>query len=238
MQLLLVRTPCPRYYEALDEVFATPELQTVLANNAQLMSELSKHTGLQIRTPDDVQSLYSTLRAEHEYGLKLPEWTHQYYPHRLESLTELSYIYNVYTDEMKRIKAGPFMRKMISEWKAKRNNAIKPKDSKIYLYTGHDSTVVNVLAAIGVWQQQIPVYGIMGIFELLEDTRSGEWGVQMYLRTSDKSGAVPLTLPGCKQHFCPLDQFIALTAEIATPLSASDCLAKNSNFTPPPASGP
>lgn len=201
------------------------------------MRELTNHTGLSIQTPDDVQSLYSTLRAEDEYGLKLPDWTAKYYPNRLVSLTELSYIYNVYTDEMKRIKAGPFMRKMIAEWLAKRDNTIRPKDSKIYLYTGHDSTVVNILAAIDVWKQQIPVYGIMGIFELLEDTRSGEWGVQMYLRTSQRSGAIPLTLPGCN-HFCPLDQFIALTAKIAAPLNPSDCLAKNINFTPPPASGP
>lgn len=232
-----MRTPCPRYYEALDEVFDTADLKRVMSDNEELLSELTKHSGMPITTPDDVQSLYSTIRAESEYGLSLPDWTADYYPQRLVSLTELSYIYNVYTDELKRLKAAPFMGKMIKEWQSKRDATIRPKDSKIYLYTGHDSTIVNILSAIGVWHQQLPVYGIMGMFELLEDTKSGEWGVQMYLRTSAKSGAIPLTIPGC-YHFCPLDKFIILTEHIAQPLDETDCLAKNENFTAPPASGP
>lgn len=233
----MVRTPCPRYYEAVDEVFATAELQKVLSDNEQLLAELSNHTGMPIKTPDDVQSLYSTLRAESEYGLNLPDWTATYHPQRLESLTELSYIYNVYTDELKRLKAGPFWRKMIGEWQSKVTATIRPTDAKIYLYTGHDSTIVNVLAAVGVWQQQLPVYGIMGIFELLQDRSSGEWGVQMYLRTSAKSGAIPLTIPGC-EHFCPLNKVVDLVEHITKTLDESECLAKNVNFMPPPASGP
>lgn len=237
MQLLLVRTPCPRYYEALKEVFETPELKQVQSDNEELYKELTELTGMDIKTPDDIQSLYSTLRAETEYGLKLPEWTKKFYPDKLLNLSELSYIYNVYTDELKKFKAGPFLQKMINEWNQKKDAVIKPKDRKIFLYTGHDSTVVNILHAIGVWEQQLPVYGIMAMFEFLQDTKTGEYGVSIYLRNSPKSGAIPLTIPGC-DHFCPLDKFIELTKKLIVVDKASECAAKDKNFTTPPPSGP
>lgn len=235
--MLLVRTPCPRYYEALKEVFESPELKQVQNDYEEIYNELTELTGMEIRTPDDIQSLYSTLRAESEYGLKLPEWTKKFYPDKLVNLTELSYIYNVYTDEMKKFKAGPFLQKMINEWNQKRDGVIKPKDRKIFLYTGHDSTVVNILHAIGVWEQQLPVYGIMAIFELLEDSKTGEYGIQIYLRNSPKSGAIPLTIPGCEQ-FCPLDKFIELTRKFIVVDKVSECAARDTNFTTPPPSGP
>lgn len=235
--MLLVRTPCPRYYEALKEVFESPELKQVESDNDELYNELTQLTGMDIKTPDDIQSLYSTLRAESEYGLKLPDWTKKFYPDKLVNLTELSYIYNVYTDELKKFKAGPFLEKMINEWKQKKDGVIKPKDRKIFLYTGHDSTVVNILHAIGVWEQQLPVYGIMGIFELLQDNKTGEYGIQIYLRNSPKSGAIPLTIPGCDQ-FCPLDKFIELTKKFIIVDKASECAPKDKSFTTPAPSGP
>lgn len=237
MQLLLVRTPCPRYHEALDEVFKTAELQKVLAENAQMFKELTEYTGMPISTPDDVQSLYSTLRAEIEYGLSLPEWTANYYPKRLLELTEKSYLYNVHTDELKMLKAGPFLGKLIAEWQGKRNEKIKPAQRKMFLYAGHDSTVVNILAAIGVWKQQLPVYGIMAIFELLEDVETKEWGVRISLRRSGEREATPLTIPGCDQ-FCPLDKFVEITRRLISSDFTRDCRAKNEHFVTPPPSGP
>ncbi|KAJ6643108.1 Testicular acid phosphatase like, partial [Pseudolycoriella hygida] len=61
--LLLVRNPCPRYYEALKEVFETPVMREMQRENVELYRQLTSHTGMPIKTPDDIQSLYSTLRA-------------------------------------------------------------------------------------------------------------------------------------------------------------------------------
>jgi prostatic aicd phosphatase len=61
--LLLVREACPRYHEELERVMRE-EVREDLERNANLFDELTKITGLSIRTPDDVQSLYSTLKAE------------------------------------------------------------------------------------------------------------------------------------------------------------------------------
>lgn len=218
-------------------MFQTPELRAVLADNADLFAELTAHTGMPIATPDDVQSLYSTLRAEAELGLELPGWAAAYYPDRLLPLTERSYMYNVHTDELKKLKGGPFVRKMLHEWQQRSAGKLQPADRKMFLYTGHDSTVVNVLAALDVWQQQLPVYGIMAIFELLEDERTHEWGVQIYLRSSANGGAVPLTIPGC-EHFCPLAQLEQLTQKLVQVDARKECEPRNKDFTTPPPSGP
>lgn len=61
--LLLVRTPCPRYHEELERVFAE-DIAEELKADKPLYEELTKITGLTIKTPDDIQSLYSTLKAE------------------------------------------------------------------------------------------------------------------------------------------------------------------------------
>lgn len=64
LQLLLGRYPCPRYQEELDRVFGTAEVQSIIKSNKGLLEYASTQSGLTITTPDDAQSLYSTLRAE------------------------------------------------------------------------------------------------------------------------------------------------------------------------------
>lgn len=232
-----MRTPCPRYHEAVEEVLASDEVKKVLEDNANMFAELTKLTGLSIKTPDDIQSLYGTLRAETEFGLELPKWTKNYYPDKLLNLTELSYMYNVHTSELKALKAGPFIHKLVTEFESKRNSTSKPNMLKISLYTGHDSSVVNILSGLNVWSQQLPSYGIMALFELVRDKKTGELGVQMYLRHSDTNDAIPLTMPGC-EHFCPLDKFIEIGQKVIPYDRVAACAARNKDFVTPSPSGP
>ncbi|CAD7077103.1 unnamed protein product [Hermetia illucens] len=233
--LLLVRTSCPRYYEAVEEVLQLPEVKSVIDKYRPMMKQLEKITGMKIKTPEDVGSLFSTLKAEQEYGLELPPWTKEYFPDKLIELSELSYIYNVYTDELQRVKGGPFLKKMFKEWVEKRDNKLSPKDRKLFIYTGHDSTVVNILSALKIWEQQYPVYAIMSMFELYKDKKTGEYGVEVYLRNTTAGEPTPLTIPGCTFH-CPLDKVIELAQPIVK--EEASCTAKNSEFTEPPPSGP
>lgn len=233
---MLVRKQCPRYHEAVEEVIASQNVQNVLDENKEMFEELTKLTGMPIKTPDDIQSLYGTLRAESEYGLKLPQWTKQYYPDKLTNLTDLSYIYNVYTNEMKQMKAGPFIKKMVEQFEQKRDGTLK--DLQISLYCGHDSSIVNVLAGLDVWEQQFPTYGIMAMFELVRDKKSNEVGVQIYLRNSATSGAIPLAIPDC-EHFCPLDKFVEIANRVIPKDHKALCTnTVNKDYVTPPPSGP
>lgn len=64
LQLLLVRIDCPRYHEERQKIMNSTEVLEELNTYSDLYSYLSNHTGLTIRDPDDVQSIYSTLKAE------------------------------------------------------------------------------------------------------------------------------------------------------------------------------
>uniref|UniRef100_T1GPQ3 Acid phosphatase n=1 Tax=Megaselia scalaris TaxID=36166 RepID=T1GPQ3_MEGSC len=66
--LLLVRTPCPRYYEARDDVYKLPEIASLHEKYKDMMKELSDHTGKHIENAEDVADVYTTLLAEKEFA--------------------------------------------------------------------------------------------------------------------------------------------------------------------------
>ncbi|KAL7734385.1 hypothetical protein ACLKA6_010718 [Drosophila palustris] len=236
--LLLVRTPCPRYFEALHEVYEKPEVKAEIAPYLDMFKELASHTGLSFNEPEDVQSLYLTLLAEQEWGLDLPDWTKEYFPEKMQFLTEQSYVYNVYTPEMQKIKAGPFLKKMFDEMQQKRNETLKPDRRKLFIYTGHDSTVVNVLSALKIWERQLPRYSVMALFELHKNKETGDYWVEIYFRNNQKAPAEKLTVPGCDFQ-CPLDKLLELAKDVVpTEADAKRCDAQNEQFTEPPLRGP
>lgn len=231
--LLLVRTSCPRYHEESQRVFAE-DLKDELDSYSSLFKELTNITGLEIKTPDDVQSLYSTLKAEEGYGLKLPEWTKNYYPDKLKPLTDLSYVYNAYNSRLKRLKGGVFVKKAIQDWNQKIDGKLK---QKIFLYAGHDSTVTNILSAFNVWETQFPDYGITAMLEFSQHKKTGEYGIEIFLRNTTRSQPYSLTIPGCSQ-FCSLSDLKDLLQENIPADWNKECKAQNENFTEPPLGGP
>lgn len=234
--LLLVRTSCPRYHEAATAVLESAEVRKILTDNQQLFDNLTQITGLSIKTPDDVQSLYSTLRAESEFGLTLPKWTRDYYPEKLLPLTKLSYVLNVYNDELKKLKGGPFLKKTLAEWDAVIANEDNPKNKKIFVYAGHDSTVVNLLSVFNVWREQFPNYAIMGILELHKHKRTGQFSVRIFQKNVGEA-PIPLTIPGCSRR-CPVDQLKELLKSHVPIDMVQDCKAKDGGFEEPPPKGP
>ncbi|XP_063699603.1 venom acid phosphatase Acph-1-like isoform X2 [Culicoides brevitarsis] len=232
--LLLVRTSCPRYSEELANVLKSGEILEIIERSQTLFEELHNITGNNFKTPDDIQDLYSTLKAEHEFGLVLPEFIRDYFPHRLQELTDLSYIVNVYNDELKKIKGGPFLKKTLNEWKLRAANNTDVK--KMYLYVGHDATVVNVMSAFNVWAPQFPDYATTGVFELYQNKKTGVWGVQILLNKND-AGTQLLNIPGCENP-CPLDKLETLLANHIPGDMAEECKPLQEGFTDAPNRGP
>ncbi|XP_039448381.1 prostatic acid phosphatase [Culex pipiens pallens] len=234
--LLLVRKSCPRYHEAANAVLESGEIRQLMVDNLELFDNLTRITGMDIRTPDDVQSLYATLRAESEFGLTLPEWTRDYYPEKLLPLTKLSYVLNVYNDELKKLKGGPFLKKTLAEWDAVIANEESPKNKKMFVYAGHDSTVVNLLSVFNVWREQFPNYAIMGLLELHKHKRTGEYTVRIFQKNVGEP-PIPLTIPGCAKR-CPVDQLKELLKSHVPIDMVEDCKAHGDGFEEPPPRGP
>lgn len=230
-KMLLVRIPCPRYYEALEEAMKLPEVASYLTSLHDLYKFLSEKSGLNVSTPDDVQSLYSTMLAETMYNLTLPQWAYEVYPDKLALVTAYSFLLNGYTDELKRIKGGPLLKKILDDSLAKANNSQSHKERKMYSFSGHDSTVSNLLLALKVWDEQVPMYNILAMLELHEI--DGVYGFKIFLRNSTHVDPYQLTVPGC-DHFCSLNKVVELTKSVIPTDLKTECQSHDPNYTPPP----
>lgn len=118
--------------------------------------------------------------------LTLPEWTNDYYPDKLIPLTLYDLQLNVYNDPLKRLKGGPFLKKIVIDMLAKKDNTLVPQERKMFMYIGHDSSIVSLLDVMHVWNNQIPNYNIMTMIELHED--SCGWNVQVKIHIVYASG--------------------------------------------------
>uniref|UniRef100_A0A1A9ZSA1 Acid phosphatase n=1 Tax=Glossina pallidipes TaxID=7398 RepID=A0A1A9ZSA1_GLOPL len=232
--LLLVRTPCPRYFEARDEVLQLPEVKLEMLKYHNLFRNLTEITGMEISNAEHVNSLYITLEAEKDFSLPLPAWTQDYFPEKMQFLAEKSYVYNAYTKEMQKIKGGPFLKKMFDEMLKKRDNKLKPLQRKLFIYTGHDWTVGNILMALQIWQRQMPRFSVMAIFELHKHSKTGEYYIEIFLRNSKEGCLQQLQVPRCELK-CPLDKLIAFSHDVLpNDLYAERCKPKNGSFIEPP----
>lgn len=116
-------------------------------------------------------------------NLALPEWTKDYYPDKLIPLTLFELQLNTYRDEFRRLKGGPMLKKFTDDMLAKRRGILQPEERKMFMYIGHDSTIVTLLDTLHIWYNQLPYYNIMTMIELHED--EGEWNVQVSIFQSN-----------------------------------------------------
>ncbi|CAK9801459.1 Testicular acid phosphatase homolog [Anthophora plagiata] len=229
--LMLIWDTCPKYTKFRHTITSLSEVQQIQENNRQLYEELTNLTGMVISTPGDVGSLYGTLTAEKHMNLTLPKWTDNYYPDKLVPLTLYDFQLNVYNDLLKKLKGGPFLKKIITDMLTKKDNTLEPETRKMFMYIGHDSTIVTLLDVMQVWNSQMPYYNIMIMIELHE-TNDG-WNVQVFLRNTTDHEPYPLTIPSCTT-VCPLEKFV----QILKPLIPDDWVEEckvDGDYTPPPA---
>lgn len=211
--LMPLGQPCPRLGREFVSNYAP-----VLEKNKELFNILSKHVGLPIVKPFDIIRISYDLRSEEEYGLVLPEWTKKYYPKQLHDLSNEAWSYIVHNEIMKRMMGGKFLEKLFADWDAKIANA---SSHKLFLFSGHDATVISALGVFNLWNPlDSPDYGITAAFELKRNRKTGEYGVQVYMRNLPIGEPVLLTIPGCKS-FCSLSQLKTILSNHLP--NATDC---------------
>lgn len=164
-------------------------------------------------------------------NLTLPDWTKEYYPDKLIPLTFLDLQLNTYNDMLKRLKGGPFLKKIVYDMMAKKEGTLHPETRKMFMYVGHDSTVITLLDVLHIWHNQMPEYNIMTMIELHENT-SG-WNVRVFLRNTTSHDPYPMTIPGCNT-ICPLEQFIQILKPMIPDNWQDECKV-DGDFTLPPA---
>ena len=202
---------CPNYVKEFDRVMASSEVQRILKDNSKTFQYLTRNTGKSISKLSHAFSLYQTLNAEDYMGLDLPRWTESVYPETLHYLSGKLCNFENYNSILKRLNGGRILKKVIENMVAKANNTLKPENRKLFLFSGHENNVINMLAAMNLFQPHVPKYSSAVIIELhyLEDEDNHVVKV-LYSRTVDAEPEEQ-AVPGCGEK-CYLEKFVEVTA--------------------------
>lgn len=96
-----------RYREEFSRVIKLPQITKRLDKFRDLMKNLTRWTGQNINSFDDMACLYSTLRAEKASDLPLPDWTNGIFPDGL-LLDAAIFTWEIvsYNTKLKRLNGG------------------------------------------------------------------------------------------------------------------------------------
>ena len=68
----------------------------------------------------------------------------------------MSFTVDTFTHEMKRLKGGPFVKELVEHFDSVADNTLSPPNRKVFMYSGHDTTVAPVLHTLGVFNMIAP----------------------------------------------------------------------------------
>jgi len=209
--LLAQKKSCPRYDQTLEKLYQNPpdDVKQLNPSDSNLNRLLSRNTGLNISRIVDVESLYNTLDVERESGLPLPAWTESIFPDKMLRIVERSYALFTETPMMKKIKGGALFTDILNNMIKKKNGLLSPNRS-IFIYSGHDITLVNLMNSMGILDHtsRKPDYGATLAIEMHHSylyTDDMEVRVVYYFNSEDRFPK-EVAIPGC-DHPCSLRDF-------------------------------
>ncbi|XP_018403581.1 PREDICTED: uncharacterized protein LOC108780391 [Cyphomyrmex costatus] len=208
---IILADECPQYLEEYNRIVNSPEGQEKIGQFKDLMGNLTKLTNKKIETVEDLYFLYHTFVAESSLGLILPEWAYDYFPYGpLFDGIVAAYNISNFTPLIRRLFAGPMIRAMTDNMIAAQNPNIA-LNTKIYLYSGHETNVASMLHAFGVYKPHVPEYSSAVILELQQIEQ--EYYVKLVYYRGIPPTAKDLKIPGC-DILCPFDTYLDLINDL------------------------
>lgn len=197
---------CPLYNKEKKRYTNTEQELKIDKKYSNLYRDLTKLTGQNISNDKDVFFFYITLKVQEQHGLKIPNWLNYNYPKPIESIAIRAIELNTGTNVLKRLKAGFLIKDIIDNTKAKERNELNP-DRDIFVYSAHDSTIINLLNALGVFDHELPDYGATVTVEG-HVTSVGKTELRLfYFKNYGVKNPIELHLPGCHSP-CLMDEFL------------------------------
>ncbi|XP_055306002.1 lysosomal acid phosphatase-like isoform X2 [Sitodiplosis mosellana] len=202
-KLISQRAPCPKYDKMLKKILMNPpeNLKKFIDDNIELFKYISKHTGKKVTSIHSGEQLFDILSIEKAHGLDLPKWTEKIYPEKLLSLAERTMAVVTENDYMKKIKG-------VNRMTLKSDNQLKP-DRKLFIYSGHDTTLINVMRALNITSQTTnkPDFASSLHFEMHHNPNDkDEFEVKIFYRSDSECELKPIDIPKCDRP-CSLIAF-------------------------------
>lgn len=206
-EILAAKRQCPLYNREYEAVMNSYQMKELNEKNKELFVYLSKNSGSEITDIVSLEYLYDTLHVEEMNNLTLPDWTHSVYPEKMAPLAIYSFTLQAFNSLMQRLKSGPLLKDLISNME-KAIFGGPDAARKLYMYSGHDTTIANMLMLLGVFDMHCPPYAATILVELRK-TSTDDHVVVISYKNSTEDASI-LTIPGCTPA-CPYAKFLTLT---------------------------
>lgn len=207
--ILAAKKQCNAYEHALSKLKKSEEFQKLNKELSSLYKYLTLNTGREISSIEGVQNIYNALFIETLYNKTLPEWTAEVYPDKMQWVSARSFATYTYTRYLARLKTGPLLKEILERFQKKSTNSLKTNRS-LYIYSGHDTTISNVLNTLKLFEQHNPPYRACIMIELhmIDDIPNV---MIFYKNTTDEPK--PMYIPKCGSQ-CPLDKMFILYNDV------------------------
>lgn len=209
--IVAMHKSCPKYDKLKQDLLNSDYVNNLLKANQDLLDLVTEKGGQDCKTLVDVEYFHDTLKIEKEYyNMKLPDWTNSIYPSRTEPLAVISFTTGAFTEQMARLKTGPFFNHLLTHFR----NVIAKNESaqKFLMFPAHDTTVTNLLMAMQSFDYKLAPYAATLIFEVRR-ADNVEYVNVIYKKDGE---LINLKVRGCQWN-CPFEDFVKALEPVTVP---------------------
>ncbi|XP_015274004.1 PREDICTED: testicular acid phosphatase, partial [Gekko japonicus] len=205
---------CLRYQQLMEETVNLPSYQAKMKAWKGFITAMANYTGLKPEhlTLRGLWRVHDTLFCQKTHNLSLPSWAT---PQVLTTLQEME-AFNVEahvgmhgSQGKARFTGGLLLGAILSNFS---KVVCRDLPLKMVMYSAHDSTLIALQGALGIYNGHPPPYAACHGFEFYQESNDS-FSVSMFYRNESSQQPHTLTLPGCPTP-CPLPLFIHLTRRV------------------------
>ncbi|XP_033762458.1 testicular acid phosphatase homolog isoform X2 [Pecten maximus] len=211
---------CPRYQALVQDYRGENTMSNFVATHQDLVEQIMNISGL---SKDSWSNIADILYCQYVHNLSLPEWESVLPFNLVTSLRDESASYFLPTQETTKLRGGPLLKEIIENMKRNLNT---DSNRKVYLYSGHDTTLIALMQILNVFDRRHPSYSACVIVELWKSGKNEMPFVRILHKNETNNNINILKIPGCIKD-CPFNDFVSILANSIPKDIKEDC--KNEN---------
>ncbi|XP_037029689.1 prostatic acid phosphatase-like [Bradysia coprophila] len=207
--LIHANTKCAAFSKHFDAFLQLDEIKEFDRKHKELYDYLSLHSGDNVEKMSDTVPIRDTLWIESIHNKSLPDWTKRVLRggdlyDNLEETFLKTFRLDTSTQFMAKIKGGFLLKDILDRFTNKSKSLLEP-DRKLWVYSGHDSTIIRLLNSLGILET-VPNVSTCVLFEMRNINNVPH--IEIFWKDAS-AAAVPLRIPNCGLS-CPLADFYVL----------------------------
>ncbi|KAJ8982224.1 hypothetical protein NQ317_013526 [Molorchus minor] len=195
-QVLYMETECTKFTRLYNAQYNGSFFEDVNKKYADFYKQVSNLTGWDIDDVHFFAQLQSALYVYSNHNSSyLPDWYDSLDKEKMAYLAGLNYVRYTFTQELKRLGAGPFFDYLTGHFDRMVEDA--EAGPKILMLSGHESTVAAALNVMGVFDYKAPEFASSVIWELRKTSLGVFYVNVFYKKNSSMEVPEKLELEAC-----------------------------------------